>query len=344
MTVAAEHVGLEAAGLSVPQLQDMLRQMIAARIYSNRCFSLQRQGRLGTMAPIDGAEGIVVGSAMALDPESDWVVPQYREFHGLLRFGEEILERFVRYLRGDPAGGHIPEPIHVWPPQISLAAQLPHAAGMAWGMRLRGREGVVLCYFGDGASSEGDFYEACNLAGVMRLPVIFLCTNNGWAISTPTRKQTAASSFADKAAAFGFPGELVDGSDPLAVYSATLRARTRALAGEGPTLIEAKAHRLGPHTTADDPSRYIPKAELEESRASDPIELFRQRLRSEGIWDEAMEEEATKDAEERMDRAVTAAESVSVEPDAFFDHLYSEPTPRMQRQRAELLAALEEEG
>lgn len=343
MTVAAERTSLERAGLSAAELQDMLGQMIAARTYSSRCFSLQRQGRLGTMAPIDGSEGVVVGSAMALDPEHDWVLPQYREFHGLLRFGEEVLERFVRYLRGDPAGGHMPKPIRVWPPQIALAAQIPHAVGMAWGMRLRGEEGVVLCYFGDGASSEGDFYEACNLAGVLRLPVVFLCINNGWAISTPTSKQTAAASFADKAAAFGFPGELVDGSDVLEVYSATQRARARALAGEGPTLIEAKTYRLGPHTTADDPTRYVPEAEIEEARGSDPIVLFRRRLRSEGIWDDAMEEAVEKDAGERMDRAVAAAESVSIEPDAFFDNLYAEPTPRMVRQRAELRAFLEEQ-
>ena len=340
MTVTAERASPKAVSLTDPELQDLLRQMIAARISSDRCFSLQRQGRLGTMAPIDGAEGVVVGSAMALDPKRDWVLPQYREYHGLLSFGEEVLERFVRYLRGDPAGGHLPEPIRVWPPQIALAAQIPHAVGMAWGMRLRGEEGVVLCYFGDGASSEGDFYEACNLAGVLRLPVLFLCCNNGWAISTPTRHQTAAASFADKATAFGFPGELVDGGDVLAVYDATKQGRARALAGEGPTLIEAKTFRLGPHTTADDPSRYVPAAELEEARKADPIDRFRDRLQAQGIWDEAMEEACRTEAEERMNRAVEAAEAVSVEPDAFFEHVFSTPTPRMQRQRAALRAAL----
>lgn len=341
MTVTAKRSTFETASRSKEQLQDLLRQMVAARIYSNRCFALQRQGRLGTMAPIDGAEAAVVGSAMAMDPGCDWVLPQYREYHGLLSFGDEVLARFVRYLRGDPAGGYLPSSIRVWPPQIALAAQIPHAVGMAWGMRLRGEEGVVLCYFGDGATSQGDFYEACNLAGVLRLPVIFLCSNNGWAISTPVSKQTAAASFADKAVAFGFPGEGVDGCDVLAVWEATRRARDRAVAGEGPTLIEARTYRLGPHTTADDPTRYVPEDELEEARRFDPIDRFREHLVGLGLWSESMEEAVREEAEERMNQAVEAAEASTPKPDAFFDHVYSEPTPRMERQRAELLSILE---
>ena len=344
MTVSAKRTTVEETALSDSDLQDLLGRMISARITSTRCFNLQRQGRLGTMAPIDGAEAAVVGSARALVPRHDWVLPQYREYHGLLRFGDEILERFVRYLRGDPSGGHLPEPIRVWPPQIALAAQIPHAVGVAWGLKLRGEQGVSLCYFGDGASSEGDFYEGCNFAGVLRLPAIFFCINNGWAISTPVSKQTASASFADKAAAFGIAGVKVDGCDVAAVYEATLQARERALAGEGPTLIEAEAYRLGPHTTADDPGRYVPPEEIEAARAGDPIDRLRSELSGRGMWDEGLEERATAEAEERMDRAVEAAESISVKPDAFFDHVYSKPTPRMERQRAELRRLLGEKG
>ena len=344
MTVAAHPTATEPAALSDGDLQDLLARMISARMTSTRCFKLQRQGRMGTLAPIDGAEAAVVGSAQALDPEKDWVLPQYREYHGLLRFGDEILERFVRYLRGDPSGGHLPEPIRVWPPQIALAAQIPHAVGVAWGMRLSGEKGVVLCYFGDGASSEGDFYEGCNFAAVRRLPVLFFCINNGWAISTPVSKQTAAESFAAKAAAFGMPGVTVDGCDVEAVYEATAQARERALAGDGPTLIEAVAYRLGPHTTADDPGRYVPASELEEARERDPIERLRSLLTSRSAWDDELEQRAAKDADARMDQAVEAAESREVKPDAFFDHLYSQPTPRMDRQRAELRRLLAEKG
>jgi TPP-dependent pyruvate/acetoin dehydrogenase alpha subunit len=343
MTVTATDQLAQRSNLASSELQDLLRRMIAARVFSSRCFSLQRQGRMGTMAPIDGAEALVVGAAAALDPTTDWVLPQYREMHGLLRFGEEVLETTVRYLRGDPAGGHLPEPIRVWPPQIALAAQIPQAVGLAWGMKLRREAGVVLVFFGDGATSEGDFYEGCNFAGVLRAPVIFLCNNNGWAISTPVRLQTAAESFAAKAAAFGFPGELVDGRDVLAVRAAVARARERAIGGGGPTLIEARAYRLGPHTTADDPGRYVPAAELERERQRDPVELYRRELAEAGLWTDALEAETRRDADARFDRALAAAEAATVRPDAFFDHVYERPTPRMERQRRELLESLDAE-
>ncbi len=208
-------------------------------------------------------------------------------------------------------------------------------------MKLRGEKGVVLCYFGDGATSEGDFYEGCNLAGVLDLPVIFLCCNNAWAISTPVHWQTAAASFADKAAAFGFPGELVDGTDARAVYEATDRARKRATSGGGPSLIEARCYRLGPHTTADDPARYVPKEELEEARRRDPIDLLRNQLVEQGDWNEALEEAARVRANDLMDRAIAEAEAVKIRAEALFDHLYERPTPRMEGQRRRLLEELE---
>lgn len=343
MTLTREQTATDLS-LEDERLQDVLARMIAARVYSDRCFALQRQGRMGTMAPIDGSEGVVVGAAEALDPETDWVLPQYREFHGLLRFGEEALAAFVRYQRGDPSGGRLPEHVRVWPPQISLAAQVPQAVGLAWGMKLQGLPGAVAVFFGDGATSEGDFYEAGNLAGVVAAPAILICNNNQWAISTPVARQTAAASFAEKAAAFGIPGELVDGTDVLAVYEAVRRARDRAVAGDGPTLIEARTYRLGPHTTADDPTRYVPAEELEAWRERDPIRLFRDRLTAAGLWSEELEERARAEATERIDRFVAAAEAVEVRPDAFFDHVYAQPTPRMERQRRQLLERLERES
>ncbi|MPY95151.1 MAG: pyruvate dehydrogenase (acetyl-transferring) E1 component subunit alpha [Acidimicrobiia bacterium] len=317
-------------------LTAMLEHMLSARVYSGRLFNLQRQGRVGTMAPIDGNEAAVVGAAAALDPATDWVVPQYREAVALGRYGDEIIDIHTLYLTGHPGGGHYPEHLRVFPIQISLAAQLPHAVGLAWGLQLRGEAGVVAAFFGDGASSEGDFYEAANFAGVLRAPVIFVLVNNHWAISTPVARQSAVASLADKAVAAGFPGVQVDGRDPVAVWEVVTAARARALAGEGPTLVECVTYRLGPHTTADDPTRYVPPEELEAERARDPIVTFGARLRELGLWSDAKEEEVRAAALRRMDLALERAEAATLEPTALFEHIFAELTPRQARQRDEV--------
>jgi pyruvate dehydrogenase E1 component alpha subunit len=319
-----------------PPLEEMLEQMIAARVWSTRLFNLQRQGRIGTMAPTDGSEALVVGAAHALDPETDWIFPQYREQVGLSRFGEEIIDSQLLYSMGHPAGGRYPDHVHVFPAQISLATQVPHAVGFAWGMRLQGQPGCALVFLGDGSTSEGDFYEAGNLAGVRAAPVIIVVVNNGWAISTPLYAQTAADSFADKAHAFGMPGIQVDGRDPVAMYEAVSAARERAVRGDGPSLVEAVTYRLGPHTTADDPTRYVPPDDLAEAKRNDPIVTFAARLTELGLWDDARHEAAVKAADERFDVALEQAEAATVEPDAFFDHVYASPTLRLERQRRRL--------
>ena len=314
--------------------QWMLANMIASRIYSQRVFNLQRQGRAGTNAPVDGSEALLAGTSLALNPTTDWVLPQYREPVGLERFGPDVLDRYVLYALGHPDGGNIPEPTRVWPPQISLATQVPHAVGLAWGMKQRGEQGCVLVYLGDGSSSEGDFYEACNFAGVLDAPVIVVIVNNGWAISTPVTSQTRAKNFAEKSHAFGIPGMSVDGTAPVAVFEATADARSRAVAGAGPTLIEAVTYRLGPHTTADDPTRYVPADELTAAKERDGIVTLRRRLLAEDLWSEEMESEIAAAADARMEAAVQAGEARPVAPDDFFDHVYAEPTPRLTRQRA----------
>lgn len=318
--------------------QWMLAQMIASRIYSQRVFNLQRQGRAGTNAPVDGSEALLAGTSLALDPSTDWVLPQYRELVGLERFGPDVLDRYVLYALGHPDGGHIPEPTRVWPPQISLATQVPHAVGLAWGMQQQNQPGCVLVYLGDGSTSEGDFYEACNFAGVIDAPVIVVVVNNGWAISTPVAHQTRAKNFAEKSHAFGIPGVTVDGTDPIAVFEATADARSRAVAGAGPTLIEAVTYRLGPHTTADDPTRYVPSDELEAAKQRDGIATVRQRLEADGLWSAAIETAVAAAADARMESAVQEGEAREVAPDDFFDHVYETPTPRMTRQRAEFWA------
>jgi pyruvate dehydrogenase E1 component alpha subunit len=320
-------------------LLDAWRAMVRSRTCDERCVSLQRQGRMGTFSPINGEEAAVIGSAWALDPARDWVVPAYRELPAMLRQGYRLAQA-LRYYRGDPAGSRIDPGVHVLPFQISLAAQLPHAVGLAWGLRHQGLDGVVMAYFGDGASSEGDAHEALNLAGVRRAPVVFVLKNNGWAISTPVRKQTAAASFAARAAGYGIAGELVDGNDLFAVNDACSRAVARARAGEGPTLIEARTYRMGPHNTSDDPTRYVDAAELEERRALDPVARVRRYLTSEGLIDAQSEERLVAELRGEFDAAVADAEAAT-QPgvDALFDHVWQRPPERLERQRREARAA-----
>jgi pyruvate dehydrogenase E1 component alpha subunit len=312
------------------QLVGALRAMELSRAFDRRCTSLQRQGRLGTFSTVHGEEAAVIGSALALDPARDWVVPQYRELPAMLHMGYS-LSRFLRYFMGDPAGNRMPEGVHLLPFQISLAAQLPHAVGLAWGLRHQGSDGVVCAYFGDGASSEGDAHEAMNLAGVRRAPVVFLLKNNGWAISTPVSIQTAAASFAARADGYGFPGVLVDGNDLLAVYDACAAAVERARAGEGPTLIEARTWRLGAHNTADDPTRYVDPEELEERRLADPIPRLTAFLRERGLVDDAALERMRSEIEAEIDEALAEAEGGSPPgPEALFEHVYADPPPRLR--------------
>ncbi len=317
-------------------LRAMMQAMVSSRVFSQRVFNLQRQGRAGTNAPVDGSEAILAGVSYALDPTQDWILPQYRELVGLERFGTDVLDRYVLYALGHPDGGHIPAPTRVWPPQISLATQVPHAVGLAWGMKQQGEDGCVLAFLGDGSTSEGDFYEACNFAAVLDAPVIVLVVNNGWAISTPVSTQTRAKNFAEKSHAFGMPGVTVDGTDPVAVHDAVSDARSRAVAGAGPTLIEATTYRLGPHTTADDPTRYVPADEL--AAARDPLVTFGVELAARGLWSEADEAETIATADARMETAVQAGEARAVSGEEIFEHVYAHPTPRLARQQAEFRA------
>jgi pyruvate dehydrogenase E1 component alpha subunit len=324
--------------LSREQLLAGFRLMLLSRRVDERAFNLQRQGRLGTFSPVHGQEAAVVGSACALDPARDWVVPQYRELPAMLRHGY-TLERFFLYFKGNPEGNRMPEGVNLLPYQISLATQLPHAVGLAWGLRHQGRDGVVCVYFGDGASSEGDFHEACNLAGLRRAPVIFLLQNNRWAISTPVSKQTAAVSFAARAAGYGFPGELVDGNDFFAVYEATRAAVERARAGEGPTLIEARTYRMGPHNTADDPTRYVDQDELEAYRELDPIARLRTYLADTGVLEPGDEAQMREEIERELEEALAAAEAVAAaRPEQIFEHVYADPPARVVAQRRALIA------
>jgi pyruvate dehydrogenase E1 component alpha subunit len=320
------------------------RLMLLSRATSERAVSLQRQGRLGTIATPDGQEATIVGSVVALDTERDWLVPTYREMPAMIHMGLPLAQ-FLLYYRGHPLGNQIPPGVNLLPVQIALASQVPHAVGLAWGLRHQGSDAVVLVYFGEGASSEGDVHEAMNLAGVRRAPVVFLLQDNGWAISTPVAKQSATGSFALRAPGYGFPGELVDGNDLFAVHDATRRAVERARAGEGPTLVEARTYRLAPHNTADDSTRYVDPTQLEQARAHDPLVRLRAFLGGRGLLDEESERRLADEVGEEISAAVKEMESeAGFAADQLFEHAYQTLPPRLERQRRALTQGAEEAG
>jgi len=316
-------------------LLTMYRWMLLGRVFEQRAIILQRQGRAGVFTPISGQEATYVGSAMALDT-ADWIAPTYRDFLPCCLRGLPLTAPWWFY-RGDPRGGWIPEGLRLLPLQVVLAAHLPHAVGIAMGMRHQGDPGAVLAYFGDGASSEGDSHEALNFAGVQKAPVVFLCINNQWAISTPRRLQTAAESIAARAAGYGIAGEQVDGMDALAVYDATGRALERARRGDGPTLIEALTYRLGAHTTVDDPRVYREAAEVEPWLEQDPLKRMKRFLLARGLLTEAQDSDLLQELSAQVETAFDASWAAPPpDPRWMFDYVNAAPPPEIRRQRAQL--------
>ncbi len=256
----------EPPDLGDEELIEIYHQMRLARHFDQRAVSLQRQGRMGTYPPLSGQEGAQIASAHALD-EDDWLFPSYRE-HGAGLVRGLSLERTLLYWMGHEEGNAIPEGANIFTVAVPIASQIPHAVGHAWAAKLKGDDTAAICYFGDGATSEGDFHEGLNFAGVFDTPNVFFCNNNQWAISVPRERQTASETLAQKATAYGFEGVQVDGMDPLAVYKVTREAVEKSKSpDEGelrPTLIEAVQYRFGAHTTADDPSVYREDDEVEE--------------------------------------------------------------------------------
>lgn len=326
------------------RMRAMLRLMQLGRRIDQKAISLQRRGKLGTYPPMSGQEAASVGTAFAMDPDIDHFVPQYREQLTMLHWGLP-LSGYLLQRKGHPAGSELPAHGRLWPQQVALGAHLPHAVGLAWGMALQRKPGVVLAQFGDGASNEGDFHEACNIAGAQRVPLVMVCQNNGWAISIPWEQQSAAQSVALRAVGYGFPGVAVDGNDVLAVYTAVRNARERAAAGEGPTLIEARCHRLLAHSTADDPKRYRPEGFEETAAAVDPIRRFRAYLVALGIWTQDDDDAAIADADREIEEAVKAFDATPPpQPERLLEHLYATPDARLRRQQEQLRALLEEDS
>jgi pyruvate dehydrogenase E1 component alpha subunit len=320
-------------------LLEALRWMLLSRLYDERVGTLQRQGRYGVFSPALGQEASVIGSSFALDRGKDWIVPQYRELMAIVHHGYPLERLSANYMGRGSEATRIPDGVKLLPNQIALAAHLPHATGLAWGLKLQGLDSVVLTYVGDGGSSEGDFHEGLNLAGVQKAPVVFFLQNNQWAISTPRRVQSATPSFALRAAGYGFPGIEVDGNDVLAVYDVTVDAVERARAGDGPTLIEAITYRMGFHNSSDNPSRYEDPREHEEALKRDPIDRVLKYLRSREMMDDKREAniraEITQQIDDTLDKA---AAFPAATPDHIFDNIYADPPERVRRQRSELLA------
>jgi pyruvate dehydrogenase E1 component alpha subunit len=318
-------------------LLEALRWMMKSRLYDSRVIGLQRQGQFGVYSPGTGQEASIIGSAMAVDPARDWMVPQYRELMATVHHGLPLEVISAQYL-GKIGPARIPDGVKVLPTQVSIAAQLPQATGLAWGLKLRGDDSVVLTYIGEGGSSEGDFHEALNLAGTKKAPIVFFMSNNQWAISTSRKVQSATPSFALRAAGYGFEGVQVDGNDVMAVYDVAVAAVERARAGDGPTLIEAVTYRMGFHNTTDNPSRYQDPKEYEDARARDPIERVQKYLSGLGLWDQKHEADLTEELREENEAALQLAIAAPTPgPVDLFTNIYERPPERFLQQRAELL-------
>ncbi len=311
--------------------RDCYRDMVRARRFDERALALQRRGWMSGYPPYKGQEASQVGAAHAM-AESDWLFPTYRS--NAMQIARDVpMEDILLFRRGQAeyhSGGHD----GVFPQAVPIATQIPHAAGLGMALNYDDAEGAALCYLGDGATSEGDFHEGLNFAGVFDAPVVFFCENNNWAISLPRERQTASDTIAEKAEAYGFDGGQVDGNDPLAVLEFVGAALAAARDGD-PVLVESLTYRQGAHTTADDPSVYRDEdPDLPDWRTCDPVERYEEYLREEGLIDDAFVEEVDAAAAEELEDAVDRAERVETpDPDAVFDRVYETPTPRLEDQR-----------
>src|SRR6059058_1468869 len=330
----------ELDGVGEQELLDLYRSMVLLRTYDERSLVYHRQGRIGTYAIFWNHEAMQAGSVYALERE-DWIFPSYRESAiGLLR--GMPASTVLSWWRGHPAGWWNPLDWNVASICVPIATHVPHAAGLAWGKKLRSESACAIAYFGDGATSEGAFHEGANFAAVMRAPLILFCNNNQWAITTPLSAQTAAETLADKAAGYGMPGVRVDGGDVLAVFEATRDAVARARAGDGPTFIEAVSYRAAPHATADDPRAYIDLERVEEEKARECLGRYEAYLRRAGVLSDELAESTREEAATALREGIKAAEA---EPPAdvslLFDHAYAAPPASFAAELAELRELLD---
>jgi len=317
-------------GLTESDLLELYRRMVLLRTYDERSVVFHRQGRIGTYAIFWNHEAIQVGATYPLT-DDDWIFPSYRESAiGLVR-GMPV-ETVLQWWRGQPSGWWNPADWNVASICVPIATHVPHAAGLAWGKKLKGEDAVAMAFFGDGATSEGSFHEGINFAAVMNAPAVFVCNNNGWAISTPVEAQTRAETLADKAIGYGVPGVRVDGLDVLAVWEAASEAVERARGGGGPTFIEAVHYRVAPHATADDPRAYIDPARVEEERARECLGRYDAFLRRIGVLSDVVADDVRASAERALRAGIAAAEAEPPpDPSLLFEHAYVDPPPNLRR-------------
>src|SRR4051794_5149214 len=304
--------------------------MVMLRTFDERAVVYHRQGRIGTYAIAWNHEAIQAGATYALG-DDDWIFPSYRESPiGLVR-GMPV-ETILQWWRGHPSGWWNPRDWNVASICVPIATHVPHAAGFAWGKKLKGDDTAAMVFFGDGATSEGSFHEGANLAAVMEAPLVLVCNNNNWAISTPLSAQTHARTLADKAVGYGMPGVRVDGLDVLAVYAAAREAVARARRGGGPTFIEAVHYRAAPHATADDPRAYIDPERVEQERRRECVGRYETFLRRLGLLDDDLVQATHQEAEELLRAGIAAAEAEPpADPALVFQHAYAEPPPEVAK-------------
>jgi pyruvate dehydrogenase E1 component alpha subunit len=315
-------------------LLKLYKTMLLARRLDERCLLLQRQGRMGTYGPSKGQEAASLGPAYVLRPD-DWLVPSFREYAAVLWRGWPP-QNWMLMWGGFEAGNIVPEGINDLPIAVPIATQCQYGMGIAWGCKLRGNGGVCVTFCGDGATSEGDFHEALNFAGVYGLPLVMVVENNGWAISLPRSAQTASKTLAQKALAYGFDGLQVDGNDILGMIVATTEAVEKARSGGGPTLIEAVTYRLMMHTTADDPKKYRSEAEVKEWEARDPLLRFATYLRNKKLLSAGVEKVIDEEIAGQIEAGTRAYEACRTDPVKFFEYMCAEMTPELRAQQAEL--------
>ena len=321
-------------------LLEFHRAMLLSRRLDERMLDLQRQGRIGTFAPVKGQEASQIGSAAALK-KSDWLVQSYRDQAAGIYRGQSI-EGYLLVYAGYYQGGEASDGAHILPVSVPVGTQTLHAAGLAYAIKYRGEDAVALVYFGDGATSEGDFYEAMNFAGVFQVPVVFVCQNNQYAISMAREHQTKAKTLAQKSLACGVPGIQVDGNDVLAVHTATSEAVARARAGDGPTLVECETYRLSLHTTADDPTRYRSEEEVEKWEKRDPIPRFQKYLKDKEVLNQDQIDALEDEIKDQIQAAVENVESRMAEledqSESMFEHIYAEMPDYLRQQREEFMS------